>query len=182
MQANDVNSLIKYVQRKNDCNLHIGVFPPLTVAAVCFASQSCFFLKSAKLSCCLLAPGRRLLGGVPRAHQRRRQSGICVRPAFSPPLLSSSAFASSCCWFPNQVPSHSPFRSFPVLPVNDLRANHRCAVLFSDRRVWIDCASNQTELPPHKSIGSQYGAARQYEGINRAPLTRILTTPHYAAS
>jgi hypothetical protein len=33
-QANDVNSLIKYVQRKNDCNLHIGVFPPLTVAAV----------------------------------------------------------------------------------------------------------------------------------------------------
>lgn len=34
IQANDVNSLVKYVQRKNDCNLHIGVFPPLTVAAV----------------------------------------------------------------------------------------------------------------------------------------------------
>ena len=33
IQANDVNSLIKYVQRKNDCNLHIAVFPPLTVAA-----------------------------------------------------------------------------------------------------------------------------------------------------
>jgi hypothetical protein len=28
-----VNSLIKYVQRKNDCQLHIAVFPPLTVAA-----------------------------------------------------------------------------------------------------------------------------------------------------
>ena len=30
---NDVNSLTKYVQRKNDCNLHTCVLAPLTMAA-----------------------------------------------------------------------------------------------------------------------------------------------------
>jgi len=45
-QANDVNSLIKYVQRKNDCNLHIAVFPPLTVAAGGGFSEVCRVLIS----------------------------------------------------------------------------------------------------------------------------------------
>ena len=44
IQANDVNSLIKYVQRKNDCNLHIAVFPPLTVAAGTSLSLAVCFL------------------------------------------------------------------------------------------------------------------------------------------
>ncbi len=30
---NDVNSLTKYVERKNDCNLHTCVLAPLTMAA-----------------------------------------------------------------------------------------------------------------------------------------------------
>ena len=67
-----MNSLIKYVQRKNDCNLHIAVFPPLTVAAgVCV----CW--------CCGHAPVY-----VPlRIH-------VCV-PAFAslPPLCLSSALS-----------------------------------------------------------------------------------------
>ena len=35
---NDVNSLAKYVQRKNDCNLHTGVLAPLTMAAAAGAT------------------------------------------------------------------------------------------------------------------------------------------------
>jgi len=46
IQANDVNSLIKYVQRKNDCQLHIAVFPPLTVAAGGGFSEVCRVLIS----------------------------------------------------------------------------------------------------------------------------------------
>jgi hypothetical protein len=37
---NDINSIIKYVQRKNDCNLHTGIFPPLTVAAAAGTRKS----------------------------------------------------------------------------------------------------------------------------------------------
>lgn len=58
IQANDVNSLIKYVQRKNDCNLHIAVFPPLTVAAGGGFSEVCRVLISggAKVEHCVPEP------------------------------------------------------------------------------------------------------------------------------
>ena len=41
---NDVNSLAKFVQRKNDCNLHTGIFPPLSVAATQGFSEICRIL------------------------------------------------------------------------------------------------------------------------------------------
>ena len=43
---NDINSLAKYVQRKNDCNLHTGIFPPLIVAATQGFSEICRILVS----------------------------------------------------------------------------------------------------------------------------------------
>ena len=41
---NDINSLAKYVQRKNDCNLHTGIYPPLIVAATQGFSEICRIL------------------------------------------------------------------------------------------------------------------------------------------
>eukprot|EP00284_Hemiselmis_tepida_P006946 CAMPEP_0174939348 /NCGR_PEP_ID=MMETSP1355-20121228/66289_1 /TAXON_ID=464990 /ORGANISM="Hemiselmis tepida, Strain CCMP443" /LENGTH=344 /DNA_ID=CAMNT_0016186359 /DNA_START=18 /DNA_END=1048 /DNA_ORIENTATION=+ len=41
---NDINSLVKYVQRKNDCNLHTGVLPPLHLAAAAGFSELCHVL------------------------------------------------------------------------------------------------------------------------------------------
>lgn len=43
---NDINSLAKYVQRKNDCNLHTGIYPPLTMAASAGFSEVCRVLIS----------------------------------------------------------------------------------------------------------------------------------------
>lgn len=43
---NDINSLSKYVQRKNDCNLHTGIFPPLMVAATQGFSEICRIILS----------------------------------------------------------------------------------------------------------------------------------------
>lgn len=41
---NDINSIVKYVQRKNDCNLHTGIMPPLTIAAAAGFSELCHVL------------------------------------------------------------------------------------------------------------------------------------------
>ena len=41
---NDINSLAKYVQRKNDCNLHTGIYPPLIIAATQGFSEICRIL------------------------------------------------------------------------------------------------------------------------------------------
>ena len=43
---NDINSLAKYVQRKNDCNLHTSIYPPLIVAAAAGFSEVCRILIS----------------------------------------------------------------------------------------------------------------------------------------
>jgi len=78
IQANDVNSLIKYVQRKNDCNLHIAVFPPLTVAAgEDWFEHRWFWVARAQAAVTL--------------PMRRAQLCCCLRPSESPPAHSVCA-------------------------------------------------------------------------------------------
>lgn len=81
IQANDVNSLIKYVQRKNDCNLHIAVFPPLTVAAgVLHTLPQVMSSASAALFVCplrLLAPATDFCDSSRRAVLHNRMQVAC---------------------------------------------------------------------------------------------------------
>mmetsp|Transcript_23929 Transcript_23929/g.37481 ORF Transcript_23929/g.37481 Transcript_23929/m.37481 type:complete len:357 (+) Transcript_23929:155-1225(+) len=88
IQANDVNSLIKYVQRKNDCNLHIAVFPPLTVAAGGGFSEVCRVLISggAKVEYCVPEPTRSVYV----------QCSFCLRMAAHSPNRTNTYECSMC--------------------------------------------------------------------------------------
>ena len=64
--------------------------------------------------------------------------GAKVEYAYAPPFrpLSYPLLRLRRLAVPSPLPTlpSAPFLS--VLPVNDVGASHRCAVLFSDRRVW----------------------------------------------
>jgi hypothetical protein len=87
-QANDVNSLIKYVQRKNDCNLHIGVFPPLIVAAGGGFSEVCRVLISggAKVEYQIPPPEKSVLV----------QCSFCLKMAAHTPNRANTYECSQC--------------------------------------------------------------------------------------
>jgi len=88
IQANDVNSLIKYVQRKNDCNLHIAVFPPLTVAAGGGFSEVCRVL---------ISGGAKVEHRVPEPKTSVYvQCSFCLKMAAHKPNRTSTYECSMC--------------------------------------------------------------------------------------
>uniref|UniRef100_A0A7S0NDK9 FYVE-type domain-containing protein n=1 Tax=Hanusia phi TaxID=3032 RepID=A0A7S0NDK9_9CRYP len=88
IQANDVNSLIKYVQRKNDCNLHIAVFPPLTVAAGGGFSEVCRVL---------ISGGAKVEHAVPEPRTSIYvQCSFCLKMAAHTPNRANTYECSMC--------------------------------------------------------------------------------------
>eukprot|EP00286_Rhodomonas_abbreviata_P005107 CAMPEP_0181326454 /NCGR_PEP_ID=MMETSP1101-20121128/21505_1 /TAXON_ID=46948 /ORGANISM="Rhodomonas abbreviata, Strain Caron Lab Isolate" /LENGTH=340 /DNA_ID=CAMNT_0023434905 /DNA_START=45 /DNA_END=1063 /DNA_ORIENTATION=+ len=88
IQANDVNSLIKYVQRKNDCQLHIAVFPPLTVAAGGGFSEVCRVL---------ISGGAKVEHSVPEPQSSVYvQCSFCLKMAAHTPNRANTYECSMC--------------------------------------------------------------------------------------